>query len=62
MARVLKVLLNSLPVVNGNAYNAEIFFIQIMATKRFFTFEITMYVLVSSFRLIWILILWVYDY
>ena len=62
MARVLKGLLNSLPMVNGNAYNAEIFFIQTMETKRFFTFEITMYVLVSSFRLILILILWVYGH
>ena len=43
-------------------YNAEILFHKPWRTKSFFKFEIIINVLVSSFRFIWIPMLWVYGH
>ena len=44
-----------------NPYNAEIFVYKAWRSKGFFQFKIIINVLVSSFWVIWIPMLWVYD-
>ena len=45
-----------------NTENAEIYLYKTWRQKGYFQFEIIMNVLVSSFRFIWIPMLWVYDH
>ena len=45
-----------------NTYSSEIFLYKPWRPKDFIQFEIVINVLVSSFRFIWIPMLWVYDH